>query len=128
MKHNYHPSAGQIGSITPDNLLCGGFYGTPKSVQLKHGVNYARGSILAESATAGIYELVTDDTKAVYVLVEDRDLSAATSAKPGVIYMTGEFNKTAVAIGAGATLAGVTKTLEKLNIYLRDTMPVIEAE
>jgi hypothetical protein len=128
MNHNYHPGAGQIGTFTPDNLLCGGFRGTPKSVQLKHGVNYVRGSILQESTTAGIFELVADDTKAVYVLMEDRDLSAATSAKAGVVHMTGEFNKSAVTIGAGATLAGVTKTLEKLNIYLRDSMPVIAVD
>lgn len=128
MKHNYHPSAGPIGSFTPDNLLCGGFYGTPKAVQLKHGVNYVRGSILQESTTPDVYELVTDDTKAEYVLMEDRDLTAETAAKPGMIYMTGEFNKSAVTIGSGATLAGVTKTLEKINIYLRDTMPVIAAE
>lgn len=128
MNHSHHPSAGQIGTFTPDNLLCGGFYGTPKAVQLEHGSNYVRGSILQVSSVAGIYELCVDDTKAEYVLMEDRDLTAATAAQPGVIYMTGEFNKSAVTIGAGATLAGVTKTLEKLNIYLRDTMPVVVAE
>lgn len=128
MNHNYHPSAAAIGSITPDNLLCGGFVGTPIAVSLKHGVNYVRGTILQESTTAGIYETVADDTKAKYVLVEDRDLTAATSAKPGMIYATGEFNLSAVTVGAGATKAGCAKTLEKLNIYLRDSMPVVTAD
>lgn len=128
MNHNYHPSAGAIGSFTPDNLLCGGFVGTPIAVSLKHGVNYARGSVLQESSTAGIYELVTTDANAKYVLVEDRDLTAATAAKPGLVYATGEFNLSAVTVGSGATKAGSAKTLEKLNIYLRDSMPVVTAD
>lgn len=128
MEHSYQPFSKNLGSFSPDNLMCGGFYGVPNAVQLKHGVKYVRGSILQESTTPGVYELVEDDTKAEYVLIEDRDLTADATTKPGVIYMTGEFNKSHVTIGAGATLAGVAKTLEKLNIYLRDTMPVIAVD
>lgn len=129
MQHNYHPAGvTTIGTFTPDNLIAGGFRGTNKAVQLKHGVNYKRGTVLQVSATAGIFEIVTDDTKALYVLLEDRDLTTATAAKPGVAAMTGEFNKPALFLGAGATLAGVAVTLEARNIYLRDTVPVVTAD
>ena len=129
MEHNYHPSGvNTLGTFTPDNLIAGGFPGANKAVQLKHGVKHLRGTVLQESATAGVYEIVADDTKAIYVLLEDRDLTAATSAQPGMVAMTGGFNKPALKLGAGATIAGVTKTLEARNIYVRDTVPVVTAD
>ena len=41
--------------------------------------------------------------------------------------MTGGFNKPALVLGAGATIAGVAKALEVRNIYVRDTVPVVTA-
>lgn len=129
MQHNYRPAGvTALGTFTPDNLIAGGFPAHTKSVSLKHGVNYARGAVLQVSATPGIYEKVTTDADAIYVLLEDRDLTAAVAAQPGMIAMTGEFNSTAVSLGAGATLAGVTTALEAKNIYLRATVPVITAD
>jgi hypothetical protein len=132
MQHNYHPAGvNTLGTFSPDNLIAGGFQGSTKSVQLKHGVNYKRGTVLQVSATAGIYEPVTDQTKAIYILLEDRDLSAATAAKPGVAAMTGEFNKSALTLGTlaeGSTAAGVYATLETRNIYVRDTVAVVTAD
>jgi predicted nicotinamide N-methyase len=129
MQHNYRPAGvATLGTFTPDNLIAGGFPVQTKSVQLKHGVNYARGAVLQVSSTAGIYEKVTTDASAIYILLEDRDLSAATAAQPGVVAMTGEFNKPALSLGAGATLAGVAAALEAKNIVLRDTVPVITAD
>ena len=129
MQHNYHPAGTTLlGTFTPDNLIASGFPGTNKAVQLKHGVDYKRGTILQESATAGIYEAVTTDAKAELVLLEDRNLLAATAAQPGVAAMTGEFNKPALVLGAGATIAGVAKALEARNIYVRNTVPVVTAD
>lgn len=131
MQHNYHPSGvNTLGTFTPDNLIAGGFQGTTKAVQLKHAVNYKRGTVLQESATAGIYEPVTDQAKAIYVLLEDRDLTTATAAKPGVAAMTGGFNKPALTLGTlaeGSTADGVYKTLEARNIYVHDTVPIVTA-
>ena len=126
MKVDFQPAYGESGSWTPDNLLCGGFYGVPKAIKLKHGVEHLRGDILQESATAGVYELCADPAKAELVLMEDRNLTAATAAQPGVSYETGEFNRTHVRVAAGTDMAAVEKTLRKLNIYLRATVGVLE--
>lgn len=72
------------------------------------------------------YQKVTADDRAVYVLLEDVD--ATSEDKLGMVGGTGEYNRTALVIGSTATLAGVSKTLEKLNIYLRATVPVITAD
>lgn len=133
MQHNYHPSGiTTLGSFTPDNLIATDCFDmVTKAVQLKHGVSYARGAILQESATADIFEKATDQTKVIYVLLEDRDLSAADAAKPGVVAATGVFNKPALSTGTlagGTTLAGIYKSLEAKNIYVRDTVPVVTAD
>lgn len=132
MNHNYHPAgATTLGTFTPDHLIAAGFPLAQKSVQLKHGVNYARGAILQESATPDVYEKVTDQADAVYILLEDRDLTADVAAKPAVVAMTGGFNKSALSTGTlagGSTLAGIIKTLEAKNIYVRDTVAVVTAD
>ena len=131
MQHNYHPAGiNTLGTFTPDNLIAGGFPAVNKSIQLKHGVNYARGVILQESSTAGIFEKVTVAANSIYVLLEDRDLTAATSAKPGVVMMTGGVNKPALSTGtlATGTLSDAYKALEAKNIYVRDTVPVVTAD
>ena len=127
MKYDYHPSARPVGSFTPDNLLCGGFTGVPKAIELKHGVEHLRGDIVQESATAGVYELCSDPTKAYAVLMEDRDLTAATASAPGIVYLTGEFNRPAVRVADGTDLAAVERTLEARNIYLRATVAAVPA-
>ena len=129
MQHNYHPAGvTTLGTFTPDNLIAGGFPGAAKAVQLEHGTNYKRGAVLQESSVAGIFELVDTDAKAIYVLLEDRDLSAAAAAKPGVVMMTGGVNKPALTLGVGATAAGVAKALEARNIYVHDTVPIVTAD
>ena len=127
MKCDYHPSARPVGSFTPDNLLCGGFTGVPKAIELKHGVEHLRGDIVQESATAGVYELCSDPTKAYAVLMEDRDLTAYTEAAPAIVYLTGEFNRPHVRVADGTDLAAVEKTLEARNIYLRATVAAVPA-
>lgn len=116
------PTYQHVSDWTPTNLLAGGFYGTPEVIQLKHGVEHKRGDILQESADAGVYELCSDPAKAEMVLLEDRNLTAATSPQPGTVYLTGEFNKPHVRVAAGTDLAAVEKTLRRLNIYLRRTV------
>lgn len=131
MQHNYHPSGvTTLGTFTPDNLIAGGFPGVTKALQLKHGVNYARGAVLQESSTPGIYEKVTVAANSIYVLLEDRDLTAAGAAQPGVALATGGVNKPALTTGtlATGTLADVYKALEAKNIYVRDTVPVVTAD
>lgn len=128
MEHNYHPSGSTLlGEFTPDNLIAGGFPGTTKEVILKNGVKHLRGTVLQETTTAGVYDKVTEDAKAIYVLLEDRDLTAATNAQPGMVLMTGGVNKPALILGAGATLAGIVPVLEARNLYLRDTVKVVSA-
>lgn len=81
--------------------------------------------ITVVAPTTQKYQKVTADERAVYVLLEDVD--ATSTDRPGVVGATGEFNASAVTIGSTATLAGVTKQLERFNIYLRGTVPVVLA-
>jgi hypothetical protein len=83
-------------------------------------------TVVAAADSAQKYQKVTADDRAVYILLEDVD--ATSEDKLAMVGGTGEYNKTALTIGSTATLAGVGKTLEKLNIYLRDTVPVITAD
>lgn len=128
MEHNYHPAGSTLlGVSTPDNLIAGGFPGKTKPVILKNGVKHLRGTVLQETATAGVYDKVTDNAKAIYVLLEDRDLTAATTPQPGMVLMTGGVNKPALILGEGATLAGIEPVLEARNLYLRDTVKIVSA-
>ena len=83
-------------------------------------------TVVGVADSAQKYQKVTADERALYVLLEDVDATSAD--KQCVVGITGGFNKTAVIIGSTATLAGVTKTLEKRNIYLRGTVPVVTAD
>lgn len=83
-------------------------------------------TVVGVADSAQKYQKVTSDDRAVYVLLEDVDATSAD--KQGMVGTTGEYNKTAVTIGSTATLAGVTKTLERRNIYLRGTVPIVTAD
>lgn len=119
---SYEPSFTAQGTFTPDNLQAGDFPVKVKSVTLKAGTSYVRGTVLEAgvSGDAGKYLAVTTDANAKYVLLEDVD--ATSAAKTGNVAITGEFNGSKLTLGSGATLAGVTAALEPLSIFVRGSV------
>lgn len=116
---NYYPAYGTAGTFVPDNLQAGDFPIKTKTVLLKAGTAFLRGTVLEEGTVAdvGKYLKVTTDANAKYVLLEDMDATAAD--KMATVAITGEFNGRSLVLGAGATIAGVTKALEPLSIFVR---------
>lgn len=119
---NHYPGFISAGTSSADNLIAGDYPIARKTVILKGGVAYVRGTVLQELATADLGKTgpVTADASAAYILLEDRDATAGDLT--AIVAMTGEFNKFALVLGEGATLAGVTATLEAKNIYIRDAV------
>lgn len=116
---NHYPAYGTAGTFSPDNLQAGDFPIKTKTVVLKAGTAFVRGTVLEEGTTtdAGKYLKVTTDANAKYILLEDMDATAAD--KMATVAITGEFNGRSLVLGSGATLAGVTKALEPLSIFIR---------
>jgi hypothetical protein len=83
-------------------------------------------TVAAATAATQKYQRVTSDAGAKLVLLEDVDATSADKA--AVAAVTGAFNKPALTIGSTATIAGVERTLARLNIYLRDTVSVVTAD
>lgn len=83
-------------------------------------------TVSAIAETAQKYGKVSADARAKYVLLEDVD--ATSTDRAGIVAVTGNFNKTALTIGAGTTLTGVGRALERLNIYLNDTIAQVTAD
>jgi hypothetical protein len=83
-------------------------------------------TVAAVAASAQKYQKVTEDARAKLVLLEDVDATSADQA--AVAANTGNFNKSALSIGSTATLAGVERTLARLNIYLRDTVAIVTVD
>lgn len=116
---NHYPAYGTAGTFAPDNLQAGDFPLKTKSVVLKAGTAFLRGTVLEEGTLTdvGKYLKVTTDANAKYILLEDMDATAAD--KMATVAITGEFNGRSLILGAGATIAGVSKALEPLSIFVR---------
>lgn len=116
MDVNFQPAGvTTVGTFTPDNLIVGGFPIHAKPLTIKSGAVLKRGTVLEVSSTAGKYQAVTTDADATYILAEDCDATSADKVAP--VYVTGTFNKSALILGDGATLAGVVAALEGRSIF-----------
>lgn len=116
----HNPYFKDAGTFTPDKLI--GADNVPevtRTFTLKQdAAPYVRGTVLEESATAGVYQRVTADADAACVLLEYVDATAANAK--GTASIAGSYNANALVLGAGATLAGTRKTLESKGIYVSD--------
>lgn len=83
-------------------------------------------TVTAPTEAAQKFQKVTADARAKLVLLEDVDATSAD--KQAVAAVTGHFNKPALTLGSTATLNGVQRTLERLNIYLHGTVPAVTAD
>lgn len=123
MTYNFQPVGfTSEGSVGADNLIAGTFPIQTKSVVILSGSGVlARGTVLEVSGTANKYRAVTVDANALYILAEDIDATSADVTTTA--YVTGGFNKRSLTLGVGATLAGVTATLEPRSLFIVDSVP-----
>lgn len=74
-----------------------------------------RGTLLGEDGAA-----VTSGKDVYAVLAEDVDTT--DGAKEAAVYLTGEFNEKALAVGEGAAVADFKKSARKVCIFIKPCM------
>lgn len=112
-------------TYTPDKLVAGEFPMVRKDVTLLLGQNVTRGTVLGRVTASGKFvkslSASADGSQVpCAIALEDCDATAADKKIP--VALTGEFNKLALTLGAGHTLASIEWGLADKNIYLRDTV------
>lgn len=111
-----------IGTFEHDNLFAGNAEVVTDTVTLKSGASYVRGSVLGIVTATGEAALVdsaaTDGSQTPYSILQE-DVDATSEAKPGAIYLTGEFNENALTFGGTDTAATHKTKLREIGIFLK---------
>ncbi len=106
----------------PDQLLAGDFPIIKRSGAIAAGQVLARGAVLGEVTATGEYKLsasgASDGSQAPEVIL-DVAIDTTGGALPGVLMLTGEVRGTELQLGAGHTIASVTKALRPLSLFVR---------
>lgn len=109
------------GSFTPDGLCAGDFPIRTLKVTIASGQNVARGALLGAITASGKYILsasAAGDGSQVPKAILAEDVDATGGDKEGIVYVSGDFNSTALIYGTGHTAASVKDVLRDANIYL----------
>jgi len=106
------------GSTTADNLIAGEFPRVSGLVIITGG-NYPRGTVLTSSD--GSFSICGAADKPEAILAEAVD--ASSEDKEAIVYLTGEFNATALTVADGATVADLTSKLRDRNIFVKNNQP-----
>ena len=114
------------GSYTPDNLIAGEYPRVARVVTIASGANLAQGALLGKITASGKFKLsasaATDGSEVPDAILAEAANAAAADVQ-AVVYFSGEFNESALSLGAGHTLASVKAGLRDRNIYLRTNQP-----
>ena len=109
------------GSFTPDGLAAGDFPIRTLKVTIASGTNAVRGSLLGSITASGKYVVsaaAAGDGSQTPKAILAEDVDATGGDKEGIVYVSGDFNATALTYGAGHTAASVKDGLRDANIYL----------
>jgi len=111
------------GSYAPDNLIAGEFPRVTRIVTVTGAALLSRGAVLGQIDADGRFQL--SDTSLTNgaenpeaILAEDVD--ATSGDVQAHVYLAGEFNAPALTMGAGHTLASITKAFRQRSIFLRN--------
>lgn len=114
------------GSYTPDNLIAGEYPRVARVVTIASGANLAQGALLGKITASGKFKLsasaATDGSEVPDAILAEAANAIAADVQV-VVYFSGEFNESALSLGAGHTLASVKAGLRDRNIYLRTNQP-----
>lgn len=125
MPSYFEPSRTALAAHVHDNLIGGdAVNAVTQSITLNTG-NLKRGAVLGlitSGGDTGKYQLsasaASDGSQTpVAILAEDADATSADQVT--VAYLTGEFNATALTLGAGHTIASITEGLRDRGIFLK---------
>ena len=114
------------GSYTPDNLIAGEYPRVARVVTIASGANLAQGALLGKITASGKFKLsasaATDGSEVPDAILAEAANATAADVQ-AVVYFSGDFNESALSLGAGHTLASVKAGLRDRNIYLRTNQP-----
>ena len=114
------------GSYTPDNLIAGEYPRVARVVTIASGANLAQGALLGKITASGKFKLsasaATDGSEVPDAILAEAANATAADVQ-AVVYFSGEFNESALSLGAGHTLASIKAGLRDRNIYLRTNQP-----
>ena len=122
MPSYFEPSRTALAAHVHDNLIGGdAVNAVTESIVLDTG-NLKRGAVLGRITANGKFVLsasaAADGSQTpVAILAEDADATSADQVT--VAYLTGEFNASALTLGAGHTIASITEGLRDRGIFLK---------
>lgn len=118
------------GSLSVDNLIAGEFPKITRKAIITGG-EYQKGTILAKITASGKYticiptaESATSDGSEIPCAILAETIDATSEDKEAVIYLTGEFNSSALTAGTGNTVAGLTDALRDKGIFLKENQSI----
>lgn len=118
--------ANTIGTFSYDNLFAGGVQSVnTTTITVEAGQLYLRGSVVAkkDDGKAVLVDSVSadDDAKVPYGILTD-DVDATGEDVGTTVYLTGEFNQSALIFGGSDTYDVHEKALRNIGIFLKSTM------
>jgi hypothetical protein len=116
---------GSVGTYNPDNLIGGDAVNAVTESIIVDTGNLVRGSVLGKITATGKYVLsasAASDGSQTPVAILAEDANATSGDVVTVAYLTGEFNGTALTLGAGHTLASVTPLLRDAGIFVKTNL------
>ena len=115
----------EIGRMTPDNLVNDiGVAIVEKSVKLKKGTQFKRGTVLgivAETGYADIVKSTSEDGTQTADSILAEDIDASDGDVVGVAYVSGQFNRKALNFGEDTADMHELR-LRELGIFMKDNM------
>ena len=110
------------GEYIPDNLLAGEYPRVQRLVTIAAGADLTKGAVLGKITASGKFKLsasaAVDGSQTPDAILAE-NASAALADVQAVVYYAGEFNETALVLGAGHTIDTIRPTLRSKNIYMR---------
>ena len=112
----------QLGTFTPDNLLAGDFPRVTQAVTVASGNVLLRGTVLgritASGKCAAVDSTQEDGSESPFAVLVD-DVDATSEDKPGLAYLTGEFNEESLIFGGTDTADDHRDGCRALSIFLK---------
>ena len=114
------------GEFKPDNLIAGDFPQVSRIVTVTGDTSLMPGTVLGRISTDARYQL-SETTKEDGSEIPDGILAEVAELSQGdveaLVYLSGEFNESALILGAGHTLDSVRQAFRTRSIFLRHNQP-----
>ncbi|MCM3567858.1 head decoration protein [Neobacillus mesonae] len=115
-----------LGTSEQDNLFVGGVMPVvTETINLKSGASYVRGTVIGIVTATGegttVNSTASDGSQTAYGVLAD-DVDATSETKPAAIYLTGEFNESALVFGGTDTADTHKASLRGLSIFVKKTI------